>query len=234
VLGGTGELGSEIVKVLVGAGESTTVFARPTSSRERLVGLDVEYVTGDILIEADVRRLFSLSSYRAVIDALAMDDEANTGFYVESQKYISKWAKIYGVQQIILHGAIGAGDSSSLFKPGILPSNRAATIKEKAAAEEILKASGVPFTIMRHLTLLPLTTKESGNARLSLLHNTVGAVSRDGLARLSLECLGNKACLNKTYHAVDDDVQLTGRYSRLWERYARILRAEVLESREVD
>ena len=34
-------------------------------------------------------------------------------------------------------------------------------------------------------------------------------MTRDGLARLTLECLDNTACLNVIFHAVDDDVTLS-------------------------
>ena len=53
VFGGTGLLGSEIVKQLANAGETQiTVFARPTSDRSRLDGIDVNYVVGDVLNES--------------------------------------------------------------------------------------------------------------------------------------------------------------------------------------
>ncbi len=57
VLGGTGQLGSEIAKDLVGAGEDVTVLARPTSNRARLEGVDVTYVIGDMLADADMERI---------------------------------------------------------------------------------------------------------------------------------------------------------------------------------
>ena len=40
VFGGTGRLGAPIVELLVEAGYPVTVFARPTSKRERLAALE--------------------------------------------------------------------------------------------------------------------------------------------------------------------------------------------------
>ncbi len=232
VLGGTGQLGSEIVKDLVEVGEDTTVLVRPTSNRERLASLDVTYVTGDLLVDGDVERLFTTASYRVVVDASGQPQGGgDVNYYPASQRLISKWAAATGVSHIILHGATGAGDSADLFMMEKVPENRRGSIMAKDEAETILVNSGVPYTIMRHMTLLPFETTESGNARMTTDHRTVGAISRDGLARLTLECIDNEECLNTIFHVVDDDVELTGRYTKMWERYELIFKPEVLESR---
>jgi uncharacterized protein YbjT (DUF2867 family) len=57
VFGGSGQLGSDIVRMLVDAGHEVTVFMRPTSSPERLAGLPVEFVDGDVTVEQDVLRV---------------------------------------------------------------------------------------------------------------------------------------------------------------------------------
>jgi uncharacterized protein YbjT (DUF2867 family) len=218
VLGGPGELGSEVVKVLVAAGECVTVLARPTSNRERLDGLDISYVIGDMLVEADMERVFTEVSYRAVVDASSgpyreMADATSEllkaqSFYEESQNIISKWAAATRVQHLILHGTVGAGDSADLVHVENLFKVQRLALASKNKAEKILVSSGVPYTIIRHLTVLPLAAQESGKARLSTDLTEVGAVTRDGLARLTLECLGNAECLNAIFHAMDDEVPL--------------------------
>ncbi|NKB45446.1 MAG: NAD(P)H-binding protein [Alphaproteobacteria bacterium] len=226
VLGGTGQLGSEIVKDLLAAGEKVTVLARPTSNRARLEGLDVTYVTGDMLNADDMERIFNDIPYRVVIDASGLPGTGNQDFYFKSQEILSALAVNTGVKQIILHGAIGAGDSAEMFLPENLPEFQRISIAAKSKAEDVLKDSGAPYTIIRHMTLLPLETKESGNAQLIDDHTAVGAVTRDGLARLTMECLAAVACMNKTLHAVDLDVELTGRYTRMWDRYKMVLKPE--------
>jgi hypothetical protein len=47
-----------------------------------------------------------------------------------------------------------------------------------------------------------------------------------------MEYLDNPACLNMTFHAVDDDVVLSGRYTTMWERYRTALKPYVFEARE--
>ncbi len=230
VLGGTGKLGSEIVKDLVEAGDDVTVLVRPTSNRERLAGLELTYVTGDLLDDADVERVFKGASYRAIVDASGQPQGGDVRYYPESQRLISKWAAATGVRQIILHGATGSGDSAELFRMENVQEMRLGSLVAKDEAETILTSSGVPYTIMRHMTLLPLETTESGNARMTTDHTVVGAISRDGLARLTLECIDNDECLNTIFHVVDDDVELTGRYTKMWERYELVFKPEVLSS----
>ena len=230
VLGGTGQLGSEIVKDLVEAGDDVTVMARPTSNRERLTGLDVTYVIGNALSEADMERIFAETSYRAVIDSSGQSRGGDQTYYEKSQKVISKWAKAGKVGQIILHGATGAGDSAKMFFTENIPEFQRVSITSKSVAENILKDSGVPYTIIRHMTLLPLETKESGKAYLTKDTTAVGAVTRDGLARLTIECLDNADCLNTTFHAVDLDVKLGGRYENMWKRYEMVIKPEYLET----
>ncbi|NKB44025.1 MAG: NAD(P)H-binding protein [Alphaproteobacteria bacterium] len=217
VLGGTGQLGSEIAKDLVGAGKTVTVLARPTSSRARLEGLDVTYVIGDMLVDADMERIFTSTPYDAVVDASSQAFGGDQAFYEESQVLVSKWAAATKVGQVILHGAIGAADSDRLIYVEKTHPVQQTAIASKTIAEAILTSSGVPYTIIRHLTLLSMETKESGNARLTEDLTAVGAMTRDGLARLTLECLGNEDCLNVIFHAVDDDVALTERTVSNWE-----------------
>ncbi|PHX98351.1 MAG: hypothetical protein CK529_13440 [Rhodospirillaceae bacterium] len=232
VLGATGQLGIEIVKDLVEAGEKVKVLVRPTSNRDKLAGLDVTYAVGDILSDADMEKVFTSTPYRAVIDASGQPNGGDQTYYEKSQRVISKWAAAGKVGQIILHGATGAGDSAHMMIMENVPEYQRVSIASKGKAEDILKGSGVTYTIIRHLTLLPIETKESGRARLTTNQMAVGAVTRDGLARLTMGCLHNPACFNMTFHAVDDDVTLSGRYETMWTRYRTVLKPYVFEARD--
>ena len=57
-------------------------------------------------------------------------------------------------------------------------------------------------------------------------------VKQSGLARLTLECIDNADCLNTIFHVVDDDVELAGRYTKMWERYELVFKPEVLASQQ--
>jgi len=228
VLGGTGELGSEIVKALRAADKRVTVLARPTSNRERLQDQNISYVIGDMLVEADMERVFTATKYKSVVDASSgpyrgMEGADNEllqaqAFYADSQKIVSKWAASTGVRQFILHSTVGAGGSADLVYVDNVFEVQKRALASKTLAEQVLIKSGLRYTIIRHLTVLPLTLQESGKARLSRDLTEVGAVTRDGLARLTRECLDNNACLNIIFHALDDGVELPPETIEIWKQ----------------
>ncbi|MCU0759693.1 MAG: NAD(P)H-binding protein [Steroidobacteraceae bacterium] len=221
VLGGTGQLGAEVVRSLAAAGERVSVLARPTSSRARLDGLPVTFVSGDMLSDADMKRVFEARSYRVVVDASNAPFDAPQDFYEKSQRIVARWAAASGVRQLILHGAIGAGDSAALIDVGKAMEVQRKAIESKTVAEGILVASGVPYTIIRHLTLLPVQFRESGQARLSTDRTVVGAVTRDGLARLTRDCLDNPRCMNVIFHAVDEQLVVPDRVLENWKKIVK-------------
>ena len=216
VFGGTGELGSEIVYDLLEANKQVTVFTRPTSKKNRLKGLDVKYLTGDVLNEVDVKNAITSKKFEVIIDALARDRNIDADFYEISMQYISRWAKETKVKQVILHGSVGAGISRKIY-----PSERYDAMKDLLSAKDIgeryLIESGVNYTIIRNLILLPNDVKESGKAFLTEDQLARGGVTRDALARLTLECLNKTSCLNKVYHAIDNELVIPERHSR-WKK----------------
>ena len=216
VFGGTGELGSEIVYDLLDANKKVTIFVRPTSKKTLLKGLDVSYVTGDVLNEKDVERAIKSKKFIVIIDALARDRNIDAEFYVTSMNYISKWAEKAGVNQIILHGSVGAGLSQKIY-----PNDRLNSMRElltaKGLGERYLIESDVNYTIIRNLILLPNDVKESGKAYLTENQLAKGGVTRDALARLTLECLNKQSCFNNIYHGIDDELIIPEKYSR-WKK----------------
>lgn len=204
VFGGTGQLGSEVVQALVAADHSVTVFARPTSDRARLKGLNVSYVLGDVLHEADVEAAFKTVQFRVVIDALARGG-APVSFYTVSGRHIAKWASVTGVQQAILHGSVGAGDSMATY-PESRRAAMEATMAAKTAAENALIDSGVNYTIIRNARLPRHGTPGTGKAELYEDQMVFGQVTRADLGRLTLQCVDNPDCTNKILHAADESM----------------------------
>jgi len=217
VFGGTGELGSEIVKDLLDAKKKVTVFVRPTSKKTLLKNLDVSYVTGDVLNEKDVENALKSKKFDVVIDALARDRKGHEDFYIISMNYISKWSKKTGVNQVILHGSVGAGLSQMIY-PAERLNNMRNLLNAKSLGERYLIESGVNYTIIRNLILLPYGLKESGKAYITNDQLARGGVTRDALARLTLECLNNKSCFNDIYHAIDRELVIPKEYNRWKEQ----------------
>jgi len=201
VFGGTGRLGSEIVKQLINAGEQeVTVFARPSSDRKRLDGLDVAYVTGDVLTEADVESALKSNSFRIVIDALSQGGNNSDSFYEDSQRHITKWAKATNVERIVLNSSVGVGESRETY-PNRMRSMFAAVLDDKEKAEDNLTASGVPYTIIRNYRIIEGSAPVTGKAYLTEDQMAKGAIGRADLAILNVYCL-RAACAGKILHAI--------------------------------
>jgi uncharacterized protein YbjT (DUF2867 family) len=204
VLGGTGQLGAEIVKLLVANGDHVTVFARATSDRSRLKGLPVDYATGDLMKEPDIAAALRAKKYDAVISAIRVQGD-DRQFYEKIMKPLTAQARANNVGQIIHHSAVGAGRNAEKFKglgwenvPGLLD-----RMRDQGVGEDFVRASGVPYTIIRNTRLYPDGTPATGKAVLTEDDTVLNSMTRADLARLTLECLGNPARLNKTYHVRD-------------------------------
>ena len=205
VFGGTGQLGARIVKRLVNAGDQVTVFARPGSNRGRLEGLDVAYAVGDMLTEADVAAAFQARSYRAVINAVRAPI-TDIPFYNITSGHVAKYALATGVEQIIHHGAVGAGENMALHPdvpwdqvPGL-----ATRMLDHATAEQNFLNSGIATTVIRNSRVWPDETPASGNAELTEDQSVMTPITREDLAAMTIQCLDNPDCSNKIYHARDD------------------------------
>lgn len=201
VFGGTGRLGSEIVKQLINAGEEeVTVFTRPSSDRKRLDGLDVAYVTGNVLDEGQVESALKSNSFRIVIDALSQSGNNSDSFYEDSQKHITKWAKETNVKRIVLNSSVGVGESRETY-PNRMRSMFAAVLDDKERAEDNLIASGVPYTIIRNYRIIEEPAPVTGLAYLTQNQMAKGGIGRADLAILNVYCL-RTACVDKIFHAI--------------------------------
>lgn len=207
VLGGTGQLGAEIVRRSVAAGHAVTVFARPTSDRSRLAGLPVEYVVGDLSSDADLARILGARRYDTVVAALRVED-GDIHFYEKNLGPLARGARAARVGQIIHHGAVGAGANAAKFTtlgwervPGLLD-----RLKDQGVGEDLLRASGVPLTIIRNARIYPDGTPPTGHARLTTDDSVISPMTRADLALFTVQCIGNRDCHGKVWHVRDDSL----------------------------
>lgn len=155
VAGGTGKLGTMIVHELLARGEHVRVLTRD-AARARSLPAEVERVTGDVRVEADRAR--AVAGCRTVISAIhgfagpgspspeAIDRDANIGLIAA--------AAAAGVEHFVLVSVQGA----SATHPMTLH-------RAKHAAEEALRASGLPFTILQPTAFLETWVEVIGGGR---------------------------------------------------------------------
>ena len=195
VVGGTGRIGSEIVKALEQRGKNVRVFARTSSDRKRLQGLDISYVIGNVLTENDVAQALEQQKYDAVISSLAKVRQEPNPHAVGGQ-HLTKWAKKNGVKHFILISSLGAG-------PNPVHTKYKEILQAKGVAETALTSSGIDYTIIRTGIILYGEEPATGKAQLILDQNVLGTITRKDLAQLTAECVLNNQCINQIYNAVD-------------------------------
>jgi len=209
ILGGTGQLGRAIIGELQARPVKISVFARSTSDRS---GLDVSpktsrpivWLTGDLMSAADIERGFDGKRFDIVINAVRVEDN-DIHFYEKLMAPVTRNARKQGVKLFIHHSAVGAGNNVEKFRnmgwervPGIFD-----RLKDQGVGEEILRSSGIPYVIIRNARLYPASHPGTGNAVLTEDDTVLTAMTRTDLARLTISCIGNPACVNKTYHVSD-------------------------------
>lgn len=210
VFGATGQLGAPHVRMLLDRGETVTAFVRPTSNRDRLAGMDVQYAIGDLMDEMSVKAAMAEFKPRVVIDTSARRGGMMTReqpFYAEAMRNIVDAAKAAGVSQVIIHSSVGVrGSAKKLLEEEFGYDTESQNIRDKGEAEIYLENSGVGYTIIRNGLLEFEPAEATGNGYLIEDMNAFGRITRTDLAALSLECMDNADCLGKIYHAQDDSL----------------------------
>jgi uncharacterized protein YbjT (DUF2867 family) len=159
VVGATGTVGSEVVRLLVEAGERPRVFARAPVAPHRLFGPDVDVVIGD------------LDRPSTVVDALRGVDRV---FLVTTQS-----ARQVDWERAVVHAAADAG-VDHVVKVSVFRADAGSSLqiaRQHARAEQVLLESGVGATILRPVFFMQ-------NLFRMLRHGTVVTAARDGRVAL--------------------------------------------------
>ena len=111
-------------------------------------------------------------------------------------------AKENGVQQIIYMSSIGAGGAENISTVMLnLLANK--TMKWKALAEEQIRNSGIPFTIVRPGGLLGEPATQG--IQFSQGDNVLGWIPREDVASVLVESIFKDGAKNKTFEVINDD-----------------------------
>ena len=165
VTGGTGFVGSHVVRALLARGRSVRCLARPESRRDNLEGLDVEIVSGDLTDPASLSRALSgvHTLYHAAADyrLWARDPQelyrANAG----GTENILAAAAAAGVSKVVYTSSVAALGLTADGSPGdeSTPVSRERIIghykKSKYDAELVARtwaAKGLPIVIVNPST----------------------------------------------------------------------------------
>lgn len=138
VVGATGMLGRPVAERLVEEGRTVRVLARDPARAEKLLGRRFEYYTGDVSDPASLDA--ALAGCAGVHVNLRGTTEADLRrVEVDGTEAVARAAKRAGVDRLTYLS--GAGIESA--DAGLLP------VRTKRAAEAAIRASGVPYAILR-------------------------------------------------------------------------------------
>lgn len=206
IIGGAGNAGSAIAKLLIARGDQVTAFVRPTTDRRRLDGVPVDYVVGDAMVAEDVAAALDGQAFTVIIDTIQILDVTDEVSYTRLYSNFVPLAKRMGVKQFLIMGG-GCSDRPRENCPLSPPLYKVAT--NMTIAEYILRGSGVPYTIIRIGALMPGGPDDpdaelrTGTSYLTTDLSVFGGIWRGDLNDQIVGCVGADRCINKIF-AIDD------------------------------
>ncbi|MDL0434035.1 SDR family oxidoreductase [Marinobacter sp. TBZ242] len=203
IFGASRGTGFEIARCLRGRGHRVVALVRPTSDEAPLVSLGVECVIGDVLSTHDVRRAFrKIGEGGRVVSTLS--GLAPDGGYTDElgNRRIIEVAHDYVPERVVLITSIGCGEMAPYRSPRAIEAF-GCVVDAKTRAEEALRASGLPFSILRPGGLK--SEPATGRGILSTDPAMHGFIHRADLAKLVAIVLDDPTTLGGVYAAVDRD-----------------------------
>jgi uncharacterized protein YbjT (DUF2867 family) len=202
VAGATGGTGREIVRQALAKGYRVRALVRDEAKARGIFADTVQYAVGDVKDPGTLPAAVKGVTY--VVSALGGHGRSEPGNKPEFVDFggvaaLATAAKSAGVRQFVLVSSMGVTDPDH-------PLNKFAdnVLIFKLKGENALRASGVPYTIVRPTGLKDIP----GGGGLRILQgdpkNTVGAIARADVATACVEALGRKDASNKTFALLGD------------------------------
>ena len=151
IIGGAGNSGSAIARMLIDLGHHVTAFVRSTTDRSRLEGLPVDYVVGDAMNADQVAAALEGKRFTMMVETVQVFPGTEASYTRMYQNFVPH-AQRMEVKQFISIGG-GCGDNPREDCP--LSPPLYALSQDMSRSEHILRDSGVPYTIIRVGALIP-------------------------------------------------------------------------------
>ena len=200
VFGASGGTGQEIVRQALDQGHEVTAFVRDPKKLAMKHG-KLHIIEGDALKDQSAIAR-AIAGRDAIICALGVANSLKSaGLIAGSLAAIVPAAEKHDVRRLILISAFGVGDSfrNAPLVPRLMYRLLLGDIyRDKKAGEDIVKASGLDWTILHPvmLTTGPKTGTYRSGERLELYG--IPKVSRSNVAHFALAQLTDKTFLRKT------------------------------------
>lgn len=180
-------------------------MARDVAAARTAVGRDYAWIAGDVTKPATLGPALAGVSLVVVTIGGTERSGPNSPEFVDygGVKNLVDAARAAGVRQLVLQSSIGVGSGGGL--PGMLLNLYSGdALVWKARGEAHLRASGLPYTIIRPGAL---TDDRGGQTGLALRQGDEGSgrVPRADVAAVLVAALDNPEALRKTFEVIRDD-----------------------------
>ena len=201
LFGATGATGLILSKLLLKKGFDLYAAARKEKDREYLSALGANAFLADALNANQVINAMSNITNEATVISLVggSSNEQGTRSDFLGNKYIIESAVDLEFKRLIFITSIGSGESKPHL-PDVLKPILGPITDEKTKAENILRNSGLDFTIIRPGQL----TNDSATGDGLLTEECIlGRMSREDLALMIIKCIEDKTTIGKIYSVLD-------------------------------
>ncbi|MEQ1801615.1 MAG: SDR family oxidoreductase [Gammaproteobacteria bacterium] len=179
-------------------------MARDVAAARGNIGADFAWVAGDVTKPATLGPALAGVSLVVVTIGGTERSGPNSPEFVDygGVKNLTDAARAAGVRQLVLESSMGVGSGGGLL--GMLLNLLSGdALKWKAKGEAHLRASGVPYTIVRPGGL---TDDPGGQTGIDLQQGDEGSgrIPRADVAAVMIAALDNPAALRKTFEVISD------------------------------
>lgn len=201
VFGASRGAGLELARRLRAQGVGVTALVRPGSDAATLDALGVRIVRGDALAAEDVGRAFALTpAGAAVVSTLGSRGGGARAVDEAGNRIVIDQALAARPERFVLVTAIGCGEMAA-YRSERARAAFGAVVDAKTRAEEHLRGSALPYTILRPGGLRD--GEPTGQGLLSSDPRIHGFLRRADLALLIERVLRDPATLGRALAAVD-------------------------------
>lgn len=215
VAGASGRTGQQVVRELQGAGYRVRALVRNADSARQVLGDGIEYATGDVRQRPTLDAAMAGVRFVIVTIGATRKDPANGPEFVdyEGVRNLAQAAASAKADQIVVVSSAGVTQ-----KDHVLNRMFDNVLIWKGKGEDAVRASGVPYSIVRPGGL---TDKPGGEAgvRLEQGDKGTGVIPRADVARVCVAALKSAAARNRTFEvygaATPPDADWDGLFGKL-------------------
>lgn len=216
IFGGTGRTGSLIASMMADKGENVTVATRKMNKVQTSASSSIRYMLGDITHENGMKEL--LAGSKGIIIVVESSESSTSPYSPKNVHYQGMLNIINTIQNLRLDLKIVLISQIYITRPDAY-SEMKEVIQWRGKAEQELRKSGIPYTIVRPSWL---TNQPSQPIRLEQGDTGEGHVSRLDVARVCVEAFFSPQAVAKTFEIYNSGQEHPDASVNWFEQFAEL------------